>query len=140
MSSILPDIYAHVSHLAIEITNATVADDTALAESLYQRLHLYHEEQLANGRNHPFILETLADYTHDHAQAVRYYEQALTMSRRMTTDEPTHSILISIGERLLELDRPEQAEAFLHDGRAEALQRSQMDWVKQVDELLAKLT
>ncbi|MCD6048697.1 MAG: hypothetical protein K0Q55_100 [Verrucomicrobia bacterium] len=139
MSTIPPDIYEHVSQLAFDITNATLADDHALAESLYQRLHLYHEEQLATGRSHPFILETLADYTDDPAPALRYYEKALEMSRLMTSDEPTHTILISIGERLLELKRAEQAEAFIRDGRTEAQRRGELEWVKEADELLTKL-
>ncbi len=140
MSTIPPDIYEHVSQLAFDITNATLADDHALAESIYQHLHLYHEEQLANGRSHPFILETLADYTDDPAQAISHYEEALAMSRRMTSDEPTHTILIGIGERLIELKRAEQAEAFIHDGRTEAQRRGEIDWVKEADELLSTLS
>jgi hypothetical protein len=67
MSTIPPEVYDRVGELAADITNATLADDHALAESLYQRLHLYHEQQLAAGRSHPFIIETLADYTADPA-------------------------------------------------------------------------
>ena len=136
MSTIPPDIYEHVGELAADITNATLADDHALAEFLYQRLRLYHEEQLAAGRSHPFIIETLTDYTDDPAQALRYYEQALTMSRNMTSDEPTHTILIGIGEQLIESGRREQAEAFIRDGRAEALRRGDTDWIENADRLL----
>ena len=136
MSSIPPDIYEHVFELVADITNATLANDVALAESLYLRLRLYHEEQLAAGRSHPFILETLADYTDETEQSVRYYEQALAMSRRMTTDEPTHTILIGIGERLIETGRREQAEAFIRDGRAEAVRRGDVYWIKDADRIL----
>jgi hypothetical protein len=136
MSTIPPDIYEHLIELAAEITNATLADDDALAESLYQRLHLYHEEQLAVGRGHPFIIETLADYTDEPAQAIRYYEQALAMSERMTSDEPTHTIRIGIGERLIKLGLREQAEAFIRDGRAEAVRRGDAECAKDADELL----
>ena len=116
MSTIPPDIFERVGDLAADITNATLADDHALAESLYQGLRLYQEERLAAGRSHPFIIETLADYTNDPTQALRYYEQALAMSRQMTSDEPTHTILISTGEQLIELGRREQAEAFVATG------------------------
>lgn len=135
MSTIPAEIYESVSELAFAITNATLADDDALAESLYLRLQLYHEEQLATGRSHPFIIETLADYTDDPTQAIRYYEQALAMSRRMPSHEPTHTILIGIGEQLLELGQREQAEAFVRDGRAEALRRGETDWIKHADQL-----
>jgi hypothetical protein len=136
MSTIPPDIYERVSELAADITNATLADDQALVESLYQHLHHYHEERLAAGCSHPFIIETLADYTDDPARAIRYYEQALEMSRQMMSDEPTHTILISIGEQLIEMGRREQAEAFIHDGRAEPLRRGDIDWIENADKLL----
>ena len=136
MSTIPPDIYEHVAELAADITNATLADDHALAESLYQRLYFYHEQQLAAGRSHPFIIETLADYTDDSAQAIRYYEQALAVSRQMASDEPTQTILIGIGALLIEMGRREQAEAFIHDGRTEAIRRGDSDSIEDADRLL----
>ena len=71
MRTIPRDIYERVADLAAGITNATLADDSALAEALYQRLLLYHEERLTDGRSHPFILETLGDCTEDPEQALR---------------------------------------------------------------------
>jgi len=136
MSTIPPDLYDQVREFAVDMTNATLADDHALAESLYQRFLAFHEEHLAAGHSHPFLVETLADYTDDPAHAIRYYEQALAMSRQMASDEPTHTILIGIGEKLIELGRSEQAEAFIRDGRAEALRRSDLDMVKEADQLL----
>ena len=136
MSTIPPDIYEHVGELAADITNATLSGDDALAASLYQQLQLYSDEQLAVGRSHPFIIETVADYTDDPAEALRYYEQALAMSRGMTSDEPTHTILIGIGQQLIDLGRREQAEVRIREGRAEALRRGDTDWIENADELL----
>lgn len=138
MSTIPPDIQEQVQEFALGITNATCADDHALAESLYERFLSYHEEQLAAGRSHPFIVESLADYTHDPAQAIRYYEQALAMSRQMTSDEPTHSILIDLGAQLIEVGQREQAEAFIRDGRAEAVRRGDEYYIEEADRLLAE--
>jgi hypothetical protein len=140
MSTIPPDIYEHVAELAADITNATLADDRVLVDVLYRRLHHYHEEQLASGRSHPFIIETLADYTDDPTQALRYYEQALAMSRHITSDEPTHTILIGIGEQLIKLGRREQAEAFIPDGRADAGRRGDTDCIQDADRLLQEGT
>ena len=136
MSTIPPDVREQVQEFALEHTNAFLADDHSLAASLYERFLAYHEEQLAVGRSHPFIVETLADYTQDHAQSVRYYKQALTMSRQMASDEPTHTILIGIGARLIELGRREQAEAFIRDGRAEAVRREDSFFIEEADRLL----
>jgi len=133
-----PDIYEHVHELATDITNATLADDRALAESLYQRLLAYHQEQLAAGRSHPFLIETLADYTDDASQALHYYEQALTMSHQMASDEPTHTILIGIGTKMLEMGRREQAEAFIRDGRIEAVRRADSNSIIEADKTITK--
>jgi tetratricopeptide (TPR) repeat protein len=136
MSTIPPDIYERISELAADVTNATLADDDALAASLYQRLLAYHEEQLAAGHSHPFLIETLADYTDDPAQAIRYYEQTFEMSQQMASDEPTQTILIGIGAQLIEMGRREQAEAFIRDGRAQAIRRGDSDSIEEADRLL----
>ena len=138
MNTIPPDVYEHVGDLAAGITNAGLAEDAALRESLYLQLQAYHEERLGAGCSHPFIIETLADYTRDAAQAVSYYQQALAMSGQMTSDEPTHTILIGIAERLMAMGQREQAEAFLRDDRAEAVRRGDTDWVRAADELVGE--
>jgi hypothetical protein len=138
VNSIPPDIYERVSELALSITNATMADDDALCKSFYQQLLDYSSEQSLAGRSHPFLLETLADYTDDPAQALGFYKQALALSRHMTSDEPTQTILIGIGARLIELGRREQAEAYLRDGRAEAVKRTDTFGIEEADRLLSE--
>jgi hypothetical protein len=41
----------------------------------------YYEEQSRVGHCHPFILETLADYTEDESLAMSYYKKALGSSQ-----------------------------------------------------------
>src|SRR6266496_947071 len=123
MSNIPPDIYERVRELALAMTNASEAGDTALQDSVYQSLLAYHEEQTRLGRSHPFLTEALADYTDDVATSARYYELALEQARAYC-DEPTHTKMISLAERLIELGQLERAEAYLRDGRAEAVRRA----------------
>ncbi len=122
--------------MAAEITNDTLAEDYALSQALYQRLLQYYEDQSAADRCHPFLVETLADYTDDSTQALHFYQEALAMSRKMSSDEPTQTILIGIGEPLLETGRREDAEAFLRDGRAEAVRRADSYGIEEADRLL----
>lgn len=138
MSNIPPDIYETVSELALAMTNASAADDTALHDSSYQSLLAYYEEQTRLGRSHPFLTEALADYTHDVATSARYYELALDQARAFA-DEPTHTKMISLAERLIELGQLERAEAYLRDGRAEAVRRADTFWIQDADRLLHKL-
>jgi hypothetical protein len=136
MNSIPPDTYERVIELALGITNASEAGNDALCDSLYRRLLDYHDEQCSLGNSHPFLTETLADFTSDPKVAIQFYQKALDLSRQMQGNEPTHTILIGIGTRLLELGRMEEAEAFLRDGRAEAVRREDQESVDEADSLL----
>lgn len=136
MRQIPPDVYDQVADLACGMTNATCADDTALCASLYQQLLAFYEAQHARGTLHPFVVESLADYTEDRAGAVRFYREALAISE---PDEPRHTILISMAERLIDLGEHEQAEACLREGRAEAEERNDPDWVAEADRVLRAL-
>ena len=86
-------------------------------------------------QTHPLLTEAVADYTDDTAEAVRLYELALAQAQTIP-DEPTHTKMISLAERLIELGRKEQAEAYLRDGRAEAARRNDTFWVEDADRLL----
>lgn len=98
----------------------------------------YYEDQMRLGCPHPFVTETLADYTDAAPEAVRYYELALEQSLSYS-DEPTHTKLISLAERLIELGQLERAEAYLRDGRAQAVRCSDTYWIEDADRLLQEL-
>jgi len=136
MRPIPPDIYDQVCELACGMTNATCADDLVLRASLYQQLLAFYEDQQKQGRLHPFVVEALADYTEEGSEAVRFYREALAISE---PDEPRYTILISMAERLIELGEREQAEACLHDGRGEAEDRNDSDYVAEADRVLRDL-
>ena len=136
MRPIPPDVYDTVADLACGMTNATCADDAALHNSLYQQLLAFYEDQSRRGILHPFVVETLADYTEDRPEALRFYREALAISE---PDEPRYSILISMAERLIEVGERDQAEACLRDGRAEAEGRNDSDSVAEADSVLRDL-
>ena len=138
MSNIPPDIYERVHELAVAIANASAAGDDALYDSLCQTICIFCDEQAGLGRSHPFLTETMADYTSDPAEAVQLYELALKQACAFP-DEPTHTKMISLAEQLIELGRREQAEAYLRDGRAEAARRGDTFWVEDADRLLRDL-
>lgn len=89
------------------------------------------------GRSHPFLTEALADYTDDVAASARYYELALEQACAYS-DEPTHTKMISLAERLTELGQLERAEAYLRTGRAEAVRRADTFWIEDADRLTKK--
>ena len=139
MNSIPLDMYDSVLELTVGITNATLAEDDALSQSLYLRLLIYYQEQIAAGRTHPFLTETVADYTDDSTEAMHYYKLALEQSHALGDSEPTQTIRIGIASKLLELGQREQAEAHLRDGRAEAIRRGDEFAVEEADLLLKEI-
>jgi hypothetical protein len=136
MRPIPPDVYDQVASLACGMTNATCADDAVLCDSLYQQLLTFYGDLRKRGALHPFVVESLADYTEDRTDALRFYREALAISE---PDEPRYTILISMAERLIELGEREQAEACLRDGRAEAEGRNDCDYVAEADRVLRDL-
>ena len=138
MSSIPADIYRRVHELAVAITNASEAGDDALHDSLCLTLRAFYDEQASLGRSHPFLTEAMADYTDDGAEAVRLYQLALEQARTLS-DEPTHTKMISLAQQLVELGHREEAEAYLRDGRAEAVRREDTFWIEDADRLLQEL-
>lgn len=128
-------MYERVHELALSMVNATNTGDAALHETLYQSLLRYHQEQAALGRFHPFLTEALADFTEDPMESVRYFKLSLEQARGVP-NEPTYTKMISLAERLMQLRQFEQAEAFLRDGRAEALLALEPDWVQNADDLM----
>lgn len=135
MRDIPSDIYERVHELALGMVNANEVEDTALHSVFYQSLLSYFKEQAEAGRAHPFLTEALADFTEEVTTSVTFYRLALDQSKDFP-DEPLHTKMISLAERLIELGFCEQAEAYLLDGRAEAVRLADIDSVKKADELL----
>jgi hypothetical protein len=137
MRPIPKDVYDCVANLACGMLNATYAEDAALHDSLYEQLRAFYEDQAKHGALHPFVVESLADYTSDRQEALRLYREALAISE---PDEPRHTILISMAERLIEVGQREQAEASLRDARAEAEDRNDAYYVSEAERVLRDLT
>lgn len=138
MSNIPPDIYERVHELMLAIVNASEVGDEVLRTSNCEALRAYFVEQAAAGCSRPFLTEALADCTDATAEAVRLYELALQQAREFP-GESTHTKMISLAEQLIVLNRTEQAEAYLRDGRAEAVRRGDKSWIDEADRLLREL-
>ena len=112
--------------------------DDVLRDSITQALRGYFEEQATLGRSHHFLTDAIADFTADPATAISYYQLALKQARTIP-GEPTHTKMISLAQRLVEVGRKEEAEAYARDGRAEALRRGDAFWKEEAATLLRDL-
>jgi hypothetical protein len=90
MSAIPQDIYQKVLEFSTSLTNAMEGEDEILMEFHYQQLLQFFNELEASGNSHPFITETVADYTEDAANAVEYYKLSLEQCRA-NPSEPTYT-------------------------------------------------
>ncbi len=136
MSSIPPEMHEKVLAWATQMTNATLADDDALCQSLYLGLIDYYNEQTTAGPGHPFLTETVADYTDDPTAALSYYQLALAQSQKLGEAEPTQTILLGSAAKLIELGLQEPAQAYLQAGRNEATRRNDEFAIEEADRLL----
>ena len=94
-----PNTYAMVLDLATKLTDARERDDTAQFWEHYNDLRKFCELQEADGLGHPFLWETLADYTDDNSAAIALYEKALKATETATGTEYRGSIQFALAER-----------------------------------------
>lgn len=93
------DVHARVLDLVTDLTDASLRDDTRAQWRLYGELRDYCESEVAAGRDHPFLWESLADFTTDHVAAVALYQRGLVQARRISAVEYEASILFELAQR-----------------------------------------
>ena len=117
--NIPPDIHARVVELTDAILNASEDGEEDTSASLYARLHAYCDSIAAAGRDHPFLWETLADFTGDDHLAIEHYNHALLLASAAQAISYEASIYLALAERHSNLD--DIAAARGHALRADAL-------------------
>ena len=71
------DIYEKVFELATELAVASESEDNRSYWAYYNTLKDYCERKRADGFDHPFLWETIADFTTDDKIAIDLYLHAL---------------------------------------------------------------
>ena len=130
-------MYKRVLGLALAMTNATLRGDVRAHRAALRELRDYHGEHDAEGGAHPFLSETLADYTPSRAAAVKLYHRALRLSRRM--GEPQHTILLSLGKLYLDAGNVQAARRNLRAAHREAVRVRDRELSAEARELLEKV-
>jgi hypothetical protein len=134
-STLSRHVWEAVAQLACDITNATGRNQHALARRRYRELEAYTREQARRHLSHPFLLETLADFTDSNRKAVSLYRKALRLSTRL--GEPKQSILFELARRHLALPKGRVlARRYLVAALAEAKRRRDRTVFKQAAQLL----
>ena len=113
------DIHARVVELTDRIIDAGQSGAADAAEAGYDELRRYCESLAAAGRDHPFLWETLADFTGDDHLAIEHYNHALMLANAAQAISYEASIYLALAERHSNLD--DIAAARGHALRADAL-------------------
>ena len=117
--NIPPDIHARMVELTDAILNASEDGEEDNSASLYAQLHTYCDSIAAAGRDHPFLWETLADFTGDDHIAIEHYNHALMLANAVQAISYEASIHLALAERHSNLG--DVAAARDHALRADAL-------------------
>ena len=88
-----PNLYNLVFELATAMTNASEREATEEYWQHYQTLERECEAARRNDNVHPFLWETLADYTADNREALFIYKKGLALAE--TYELPEYSASIS---------------------------------------------
>lgn len=106
------DIHQHVLGIARAIAEASSIGDTRAQWRLHGELREFCHAMAEAGRDHPFLWETLADFTRDDRVAVGLYLRALQQVRQLGTAEGEVSICMELAQRHVELGEPATAYAY----------------------------
>ena len=98
------DIHQRVVELTDAILAAGQSGNAELAGSRYQALLAYCQATAAAGRDHPFLRETLADFTGDEHLAIGHYRHALALAGAADAADYAASICLALAERHANLD------------------------------------
>jgi hypothetical protein len=94
------DEWARVRESTLSLTNASLANDNVLAQSLFSELEHVLGELRARHGEHPVLIETAADFQDSPTRQVELYRCALELAERNRL--PTLSIRLSLAWVLLE--------------------------------------
>ncbi|ADV28127.1 hypothetical protein Psesu_2293 [Pseudoxanthomonas suwonensis 11-1] len=113
------DIHARVLELTRAIVDSYASADRKAAWELHAELREFCESTAAAGRDHPFLWETLADFTPDDRAAIELYKRALEQASLHGAATYEGSILLELAERHVTLG--ESALAYEYAVRADAV-------------------
>ena len=93
------DIHERVVALTDAILKACEEGDDDTSNALYAELRAYCDAVAIAGRDHPFLWETLADFTGDDAVAIDHYTRALMLATAAGATAYEASIHLALAER-----------------------------------------
>lgn len=136
-AGVLPeDMHAHVLTLVTQLVETTEVGDRRAHWRLYGELRSYCESESASGREHPFLWETLADFTTESRVAIEFYARALAQAERLGATEYEASIRFALAEQHLKLGSTELAYRYALAANEQSKQLDDPDLRRDISQFL----
>jgi hypothetical protein len=97
------DIYYRVLDIATSLVNSSESFDRKEQWAQYNELREICETEAASGRAHPFLFETLADFTDDPQMAISLYSKGLEVASQGEATAYRASINFALAERFRDI-------------------------------------
>ncbi len=127
------DVWDRVMDFASLLGNE---DQTERFWANYNALRDYCEEQIQAGYNHPFLWESLADFTPDNSAAIPLYLRALEAAQREDAREYRVSIRFALAERYKGLGQDDLARDYAVAANDEARDLSDLELRREISRFL----
>jgi len=134
------DVYEHVLGVAVEMANASTHGDTRSQWRLHDELRQYCDAMAVEGRDHPFLWETLGDFTSDSGVAIGYYERALTQARQLGVIEGEASICLELARRHIDQGETGRGYEFALLANEAGRQTDDLDLRREISQFLLENT
>lgn len=133
----IPDhLYNRVLETATSLMTASEAGDTKRYRTIYNELKKLCESKTRSGEGHPFLWETLADFTQDDSAAVDLYMKALEEAQDVDAAAYRASILFALAERQRSLGNATLAYKYALDANEEARSLDDPELRRDISEFL----
>ena len=128
------DIHERVLDLTTGISWGS--DDTRTRGHLYAELRDYCESVAAAGRDHPFLWETLADFTVDDRISIEIYLRALPLATAAGATEYAASICFALAERHSNIGEASVAYDYAVQANELAIRTDDLDLRREISQFL----
>jgi len=130
------DIHERVLDLTADMVNTWDSDDTRTRWSLYGELRDYCESVAAAGRDHPFLWESLADFTTDDRISINIYLRALALATAAGATEYEASLCLALAERHSNLGEASVAYDYAIQANELAIRTDDLDLRRDISQFL----
>lgn len=130
------DIYYRVLDLATSLVNATESFDKRTYWERYNELREIVEGEVSSGRPHPFLYETLGDFTDDDRIALDLYQRGLDYAKDPDAGPYRASIQLAMAERYKSMGDASLAREYASRANEAAKVLDDLDLRRQISEFL----